>query len=403
MRILFIGSVPDNPYQTDPDIEEQLVGQNQELWKAAAELGRAAAKRGHTIVVGSDRRTTIDYHVVTEGLFPEARAESDPDRKFFLEVFRPNDLKRPYEEGRPPNVVYHPYTSRPGFPGERKVAASRPVGDDSQRTPLWTFAHQSAIENADVVITVAGGHGTERAVYTAENVRVPVLPVKSFGGGSARVHAEVKSGFTNHPLWHHLSAGWNDRRAEGIIQLAEAVGQHSYFLSYSHEDIGFCDFVHLAFFMNDRVVLRDVNQLRAGRPVQSKLYEAIGRAETFVLLWGTTSAQSEWCQKELEVGLGLHERGLPPHRIVLFLRDDIPIPGVTDERRRVSGPFARFLLGVRHVFLDGFRGLFSGLRRSSVTVPITSELSKYLHLNAKNRDQADLAVQRVVSEEKAVG
>ena len=180
----------------------------------------------------------------------------------------------------------------------------------------------------------------------------------SFGGGSGRAHAEIKSRFTEHPLWHHLSAKWTDRRAEAIIQLAEAVGQHSYFLSYSHQDIEFCDFVHLSFFENTRVVLRDRNQLRAGKPVQSKLYEAIGRAETFVLSWGTTSAQSEWCQKELEVGLRLHERGLPPHRIVLFLRDDTPIP---------------------------------------------PELSEYLQLNAKNRDQADSAVRRLIYEETAEG
>ena len=75
-----------------------------------------------------------------------------------------------------------------------------------------------------------------------------------------------------------------------------------------------------------------------------------------MLLWGTSAAQSEWCQKELEVGLGLHKRGLPPHRIVLFLRDDTPIP---------------------------------------------PELSEYLQLNAKNRDQADSAVDRLVREEGA--
>ena len=131
-------------------------------------VGRAAAKRGHTIVVGSDRRTTIDYHVVAEGLFPEARAESDPDRKYFLEVFRPDDLKRPYEDGPPPNVVPHWYTRRPGFPGERKLATSPPVGHDLLTTPLWIFAHQSAIENVDVLITLAGGDGTERAVYIAD-------------------------------------------------------------------------------------------------------------------------------------------------------------------------------------------------------------------------------------------
>jgi TIR domain len=168
----------------------------------------------------------------------------------------------------------------------------------------------------------------------------------------------VKSKFENHSLWHNLSATWSKFRAEGIIRLAEAVDQHSYFLSYSHKDLAFCDFVDLSLFQNNRVVLRDQNQLRAGKPVQSKLSEAIGRAQTFVLLWNAASSKSAWCLKELKLALELNHSGLPPHRIVLFRRDKATVP---------------------------------------------AKLLEYLQLDARDRVQADLAVQRLVLEEGVEG
>ena len=116
---------------------------------------------------------------------------------------------------------------------------------------------------------MAGGVGTERAVYTAETLKVPVLPVASFGGGSAKAHDEIKAKFSQDLPWHHLSAPWSPGRAEEIVKLAQAVGRHSYFLSYSHEnDINFCDSVHLLLLLNSRVVIRDETQLTAGELVQ---------------------------------------------------------------------------------------------------------------------------------------
>ncbi|MFT5327379.1 MAG: hypothetical protein ACI8P0_005268 [Planctomycetaceae bacterium] len=334
MRILFVGSVPDNNYNRDAKTERLRVQEHKSLFNAAADLGRAAAAHGHTIMVGSDRVITIDHHVVRKGLFPAAVAA--PKQRFFLEVYRPGDSKRPFEGIAPSNIAHFCYTRRPGFPPEARVARAK--SDKRRGTPLWLYAHQSAISSADVVIAAGGGDGTRQAAFVAENLSIPVLPLASFGGGAAEAHLAMKTRFVSHSGAHHLSAEWPEfrrtakdktvaaDRATGIITLAESLGLHSYFLSYSHKELEWCDLVQLALYDHERTTLRDRNQLRAGRPVQKKLYEAIGRAETFVLLWSKDSAASEWCEKELKIAVQLNKAGLPPHRIVLLMRDGSPLP-----------------------------------------------------------------------------
>jgi hypothetical protein len=115
-------------------------------------------------------------------------------------------------------------------------------------------------------------------------------------------------------------------RANDLIELAERVGTHSYFISYSHAHVEWCDLVHLALYTRGRVVLRDRDELSVGRSVQPKLMDTIGKGETFILLWSKETSQSAWCRKELKHALTLHDAGLPPRRIVMLQRDDTPPP-----------------------------------------------------------------------------
>ena len=214
------------------------------------------------------------------------------------------------------------FVRRPGFPAGGKQFPGHSVRSQSSQTPLWIFAHQSAIASADVVIAVGGTVGTRNAGFIAENMNVPVLALSSFGGGAQELHEYLESRMQALPDASHLSAPWpqerklkQDRelaksRAEAIIRLAEALGRHSYFLSFAHTEMGWCDFVHLALNEHMRTVLRDRNQLRIGRPVVDRLYEAIGRAETFLLLWSAESSKSKWCRAELDVAARLHRLGL---------------------------------------------------------------------------------------------
>ena len=79
MRIFFVGSVPDNAYNREPEPEREKILKNQPLWTAAGDIGKEAAKRGDTIMVGSDRPTTIDHYIVNEGLLYEAKQIKNRD------------------------------------------------------------------------------------------------------------------------------------------------------------------------------------------------------------------------------------------------------------------------------------------------------------------------------------
>lgn len=317
MRIFFVGSLEDNNYDRTPEIENKKIEESNDLWGAAMSLGKAAAQRGHTIMVGSERKSTIDYHIVIKGFLPEA--EKNPNNHYFIEVWRPNDRKVPFEEviENYPNVTLFYRHKRTGSTFE---------GDNLKRTNVWVFAHQSAISSADVIITLAGGVGTERAIYTAETLGKPVLPIASFKGASGRAYEEISREFSDKEGLYNLTAPWNKARGKKVIELAETFTHHSYFISYSHKDMAWCDYIHLSLCEEQRTTLRDRNQLHAGHQVQEKLYEAIGRAETFLLLWSENSTNSEWCQKELDVALKLQSKGMPPHRIVLIVSNEAKIP-----------------------------------------------------------------------------
>jgi TIR domain len=327
MRIHLVGSTPDNDYERSPESIEKNLIEYADFFSAAAELGRVISERGHTIIIGSDFSLTVDYHAVMEGMLPVIKAS--PMRRFYVEVWRPNDRKRPYESLRHDfsnlNIEY--FVSKPGFPiHHRKNPKLNPIN-----TNLWTFAHQSAIANADVLIAMGGTVGTERAVHIAKQSGVTALPLSTFGGGAEQAYQALESNLILLPGGHALSAEWSPFRAEEIIKLAEQTGTHSYFISYSHAQIEWCDLVHLALYTRGRVVLRDRDELAVGRAVQPRLMDAIGKAETFVLLWSKEAAESEWCQKEIDKALELHRQGFPPRRIVMLRKDKTDPPTSLEE------------------------------------------------------------------------
>ncbi len=322
MRIHLVGSVPDNDYDRTPEAIKRGLTEFRSFFSAAARIGRVAAARGHTLIVGSDFPLTIDYHVVQRGLIPVLKTKRG--QTFYLEVWRPNDQKRPYDDLRLKygNLRVDYFVRRPSFPLQHRRNPRANTGN----TSLWIFAHQSALANADVLLAMGGTEGTERAVYAAEQLGVPALPLQCFGGGAGRAYQALESSLINLPNANILSAKWSNTRANDIIDLAERVGTHSYFISYSHDHVEWCDLVHLALYTHGRVVLRDRDELSVGRHVQTKLMDTIGKAETFILLWSKETSQSRWCKKELNRALTLHNAGLPPRRIVMLRRDNTPPP-----------------------------------------------------------------------------
>lgn len=325
MRIHLIGSIPNNDYDRTEEAILEGLKEYSHFFAAAAEIGKIAASRGHTLIVGSDFPLTVDYHAVEKGM--TSVIESNPDRTFYLEVWRPTGRSSPFDSLRLKysNLKIEYFVRRPGFPLEHRSNTKNTVVN----TNLWSFAHQSAISNADILIAMGGTTGTERAVYMAEQLGVPVLPISSFGGGAKKSYKSIESSLLNLTGSNVLTADWSlnlNLRVLDLINLAEKIGIHSYFISYSHTHLEWCDLVHLALCSRGRVVLRDRDELLVGRDVQPKLLNAIGKAETFILLWSKQASESQWCKIELQHALNLHKLGLPPRRIVMLRKDDTPPP-----------------------------------------------------------------------------
>jgi predicted Rossmann-fold nucleotide-binding protein len=313
MKIFFVGSIPDNDWNRTAEVVEKKIAENELLWQAAAELGAEAAKRGHTIIVGSERQTTIDYYVIHNGLVPVA--EANPNETYFVEVWRPNGKSRPFKNNKWSNV--------------RIKYITKEILEKSQ--DLWLIAHHSAISSADIVIAIGGGTGTERAIFLAHEMGIPVLPIASFEGGAKKGYEEIRSAIAKTDNTSVLNSEWFSDNAKEIINLAEKIGHHSYFLSHSHDELTWCDLVHLALLKNSRTVFRDEDLLHAGVHVPKELEAAIQKAETFILLWSEKSAASKWCQDELKIALLNHNKGGCPRRIVLLLSDSTPIPDEISE------------------------------------------------------------------------
>lgn len=323
MRINLVGSVPNNDYDRTPEAIEKGLKDFSDFFSAASEIGRVIAERGHTLIVGSEFQLTVDHHAVLRGMVPVLAAT--PDRNFYLEVWRPNDSNRPYIELREKynNLKIEYFVKRPGFPLENRHKPRTRVVN----TNLWTFAHQSALASSDVLMALGGTVGTEQAVYMAEQLGVPILPIKFFGGGAEMAYNAFEAHLLDLPGGGHvLSAKWNGLSAHDLVTLAEKVGTHSYFISYSHAHVEWCDLVHLALYTRGRVVLRDRNELKVGRDVQPKLMDAIGKGETFILLWSKEASESKWCALEFKRAKSLYDAGLPPRRIVVLRKDSTPLP-----------------------------------------------------------------------------
>jgi hypothetical protein len=163
MRIHLVGSVPDNNYDRTPEAIERGLKEFPLFFSAAAQIGQVAAEHGHTLMIGSEFPLTVDHHAILNGLIPALEAK--PKQTFYLEVWRPNDQNRPYDDLRSKynNLRIDYFVRRPSFPLQhRQNPHAKTVN-----TSFWMFAHQSALANADVLLAMGGTEGTERAVYAA--------------------------------------------------------------------------------------------------------------------------------------------------------------------------------------------------------------------------------------------
>ncbi len=167
MKLVFIGSTHWSPRYKEP--------RDFPFEQAAYEIGYCAARRGHTILVGSDREATFDRRVV-EGARDCARNE--PAKLVFVDVYYPERDCPPYQG--------------PDFKLSNLIIRTDPQVQLTKEGSPNLIAHVAMLDVCDAVIALGGADNTFVACNIAANRKTPVFVVPSSGGSAQLLYDALR-------------------------------------------------------------------------------------------------------------------------------------------------------------------------------------------------------------------
>jgi len=150
------------------------------------------------------------------------------------------------------------------------------------------------------------------------------------------------------------------------------------FISYSHENKEFVDQLAMQLVQQNVHIWLDRWELNLGDSIIDKIQEAADGASALLVILSKTSVDSEWCKKELSVGL---LRELEEKRVVVMpvLLEDCKIPLFV--RGKLYADF-------RSNFDDGLKAVIDGIAK--VTNPFLSRISEHEYHTDWSIDYGDV-------------
>jgi TIR domain len=287
---------------------------------AARQLGIEIARRGHNVSVLSDKEYTVDANIVA-GMEEQGKRYGP---KPVVEVHRTSGSDRIYKEK--------------AFVTIDPVSYQHTDSKDFRLGPRI-----GAISNADVVLLMGGDSGTRIVGRLAMDLRKPVAAIESFGGAAAEVFTKLEPVYLQRldtqGKYACLHQAWNEEQsAAQIIEFIEALGgDHSYFISYAHEDSSAADHVELLLRRANRTVYRDEHELRINDRLVETIESLISQASTFLLLWSAKSKGSKWCQRELHLARESAREIGRPYRTIMMVLDQTPMPDEFERSLQSTG------------------------------------------------------------------
>ena len=221
MKLFFVGGITKATEDSSPAFAQ-----------AAAELGYISAERGHTVLVGSESQSTLDYHVMV-GV--TRYAQEHPTTEVAVEVHHADKEIEPFtSKPLPRNIV------RTAIRYERL-----PTGMSSH-----LFSHLGGLTASDLMIGMGGGEGTYRIGSVAPLLNKPMLALRQFGGSASLLYEKLKYAYASDPRTSDfsfcLTESWKEQdTARKIVGFAErfpnnlsvaspqVASSHTYFMSYS--------------------------------------------------------------------------------------------------------------------------------------------------------------------------
>jgi hypothetical protein len=308
MRILFAGS---RGHLTSSKEQELFA-------KAGRELGRAAIRLHHDILIESDRERTLDRHV------------ADAARQ----------AAKPGASGRLGIELHQMLRATPAFPDWEELTRIAYKADHDPRYKRLG-ARVGGLSGCDVAILMGGDHGTGLIGDLALGLKKPIVAIPAFGGAADRLFHEQQANYFQReecqPFIQYLTS-WNQKSAMAAMRMAAVLARtHSYFVSYSHEHMDAADHFELLLTRVGRVFHRDENELVLGKAVKDGLRPQIASADTFLALWSAPAAKSKWCDWERKTALELMKGTGKPRRIVFVQLDGTSVPALFKKNLHIKG------------------------------------------------------------------
>jgi len=317
--------------------------QEQRFITMGRELGRMAADRGATLIVGSDRSSTLDRAVV-DGASEVGRTSGRPVN---WEIVEPSDRRRRFAEV--PLGMSTPVRHRPEKRGEHR----------------WEYAHLQGVLRADAVVAMGGSSNTRRACRAAIERGVPTWPIPHFGGGALDAFLQLIRPQTENAAGHDRRVDEVALRATLTADLADIPRllldaitrsltsqlqghRHVYFISYSREDIKPADDVELFLRQQDRGVMRDETHFSVGKRLKDEIREVIAAADDVIVIDSEVAGNSKWVDEEIRIAqelqwaqggnidriVGVLLEGYPPRTGIMA--DDIHVLGKDRDARKAA-------------------------------------------------------------------
>ena len=176
MRVAIFGGWDESPDRNiEWSVSADKVRQAQFI-EACRAIGKRLAQNQHSVIVGSEKKNSADYHVI-HGMLEEI--EKINASLTLIEVIEGIESTEPLYKIERENEKYWRFFS--------------PINRASVGRPIRSAEKIMAVQMADVVITIGGLTDTWTGGIAAIVAKKPVVPIGTFGGASRQLLQALNS------------------------------------------------------------------------------------------------------------------------------------------------------------------------------------------------------------------
>lgn len=298
MRIAIFGGWAEESDRDKEWVKEWNFDENRQaqIIEACRELGSRLARNRHSVIVGSEKKNSADYHVVHSML---DQLEESHAPLPWIEVIEGIESKKPLYQSERENKKYHRFFS----------PINRAAGGRSIRSAEKIMA----VQKADAVITIAGLNDTWTGGIAAIVAKKPVVPIGTFGGASRQLlqaldsldHA-LKSPDSSRKFSRLGDQVWNSDLIDTVFDLGGLSGDRVFFgyCSKARSTAGTIKQYLESLGLN---VIDWVSDFKSGRVILDEIHAAISSSRYGVFLFSPDDDP-----------VGENEKQRPPRDNVIF-------------------------------------------------------------------------------------